>query len=198
MASLLLALNSILRCELRRWQRLGNGQWPYGRCEAKWKWKWPHTDFHKFVTCLFCFRHFFCCIEKLSMRANAAAHGKMFAKGHKVFAAVQKVRSKIQIDRFDFFIHTKRAESCSFIFIEVHAVNRFKLADGWRWGSAACYSFHISSIHSTPYATHNNKSREASKCTHAHATAPSIQFSCMKFCIAKKLRAICSTLWHEW
>lgn len=122
------------------------------------------------------FRHFFCCIEKLSMRANAAAHGNV-CKVPQSFCSRPK-SSEQNPNRQIRLLHSyeKRAESCSFLFIEVHAVNRFELADGWRWESAAS----ISSIHSTSYATHNNKSSEASKCTHAHATAPSIQFSCEK------------------
>lgn len=73
-----------------------------GGCErerARAKWKWPHTDFHKFVSCLSCgwgllVFNSLCCVKVRSMRAMRRRHMAMFTKVPQSFRSRLEVRRK--------------------------------------------------------------------------------------------------------
>lgn len=105
---------------LGTWNSIYCKKWITTTSFARVKWaKWPHTDFHKFVSSfdavLGVYSLFFLLIlrQSCTMRAIGATLGNVSKVPQKFFCVRPKVRpEEIQIDRFDFFIHTRAPKSC--------------------------------------------------------------------------------------
>lgn len=105
--------------------------------------KWPLTDFHKFVSSfdavLGVYSLFFSPLilrQSCTLRAIGATLGNVSKVPQKFYCVRPKVRpEEIQIDRIDFFIHTRASKSCS-VFIHRSACSeldqRLWWVDGWR------------------------------------------------------------------